>query len=153
MENSLIRWNALEYTHSEKSVDWFWGLGLGASAIAITAIIFDNILLAIVIALGGFTVALLSMRKPRELQFEINTKGVRAGSEFHSWNSLDSFWLEEASNPPKIIFGVKRFLTPHVVIPVEGINLEALHAVLLDRLPQVEHHESVVDMLAERLGF
>ena len=148
-----LRWNAHEYNYSEKSVDWFWGVGLGAAAIAVIAIVFDNILLAILIVIAAFAVAVISIRKPRELEFELTNKGIRAGSEFHAWSGLESFWLEERTDPPRIIFVSKRFLTPHIIIPLGDVDLDEVHEALLTHLSQVEHHESVIDLIAERLGF
>ncbi len=148
-----LTWSAPEYTHSEKSVDWFWGLGLGALSIAVISIIFDNVLFAILISIAGFAVALLSIRKPREIKFELGKKGLKTGTTFYAWNRLESFWLEEETDPPKIILISTKFFSPHIVIPLYDVDPRTVHDILLAHLPEVEHHESIIDLISERLGF
>ena len=109
--------------------------------------------LAVLIVIAGFTVGLLSIRRPKDIEVKINNRGIKAGTEFHSWSGLESFWLEEETDPPKIILISKRFLLPHIIIPLGDVNFGDVHDVLLEHLPQVEHHESIVDVLAARLGF
>ncbi len=148
-----ISWRAPEYTFNEKSTDWFWGLALSTLAIGVVSLIAGNFLLAVLIIIAAFTVGLLSIRRPKDIEFKINNRGVKAGTELHSWSGLESFWLEEETDPPKIILISKRFLMPHIIIPLGDVDFGNVHDVLLEHLPQVEHHESIVDVLAARLGF
>ena len=148
-----ISWRAAEYTYNEKSVDWFWGLALGTLVIAITAIVFDNILLAILILIAGFSVALLAVRRPRTIEFVIGKRGIKVDTKLHRWNNLESFWLEEESNPPKIILMSQHWLHPHITVPLGNVSPTQVNNALLEYLPQIEQHESMIDLISERLGF
>jgi len=72
---NTIRWQGYEYDHQEKTSDWFWVLGIVALSSAATAIIFKNILFALLILIGAFTVALFAAKKPNLTHFEINRRG------------------------------------------------------------------------------
>ena len=64
MQQSQLEWRAFEHEHIHKSSDWFWALGIIAIAGAVTAIIFNNILFAIIILVGAFTLSVHAVKKP-----------------------------------------------------------------------------------------
>ena len=53
--NAIFEWEGTEYRFEDKSADWYWALGIIATAIAIAAVLFNNILLALLEpALSGY---------------------------------------------------------------------------------------------------
>ena len=42
----IFEWHGKEYASEEKSADWYWAIGIGAIAIIIACVLFNNFLLA-----------------------------------------------------------------------------------------------------------
>jgi hypothetical protein len=156
MEPKKINWKAYEYEHKDNSVDWFWAVGVIAVASAIISIIYGNILFAIFILLGAFTLLMYAVRKPKEINFEINKRGVVVDNTLYPYSTIESFWIREKDNDNerKLVFQSEKILMPHIVIPLSNdIDYEILHEFLSEYLEEEEHHESFADVIMEYLGF
>src|SRR3989344_5822032 len=94
-EKQTISWSEREYKHREKSSDWFWGVGIIAVVIIAAAVFSANYLLALLVALGAFNVALFGSRHPQIFEFELNQKGVRVNNKLYRYANLKSFWVRE----------------------------------------------------------
>ncbi len=92
---NTIRWQGYEYTHHKKSSDWFWVLGIVALSSAVVAIVFANILFALFILIGAFTLALFATKNPHLIHFEINKRGVAIDNTLYPFTTLESFWIDE----------------------------------------------------------
>jgi len=154
MDHEKIQWSAPEYEHKKHSVDWFWAVGIIALSLAVTAIIYRNILFAVFILLGAFTLLLYSARKPQVLSFELNQKGMRIGSTLYPYHTLKSFWLRDDDRGIKLILESQKTLMPHMSIPLSPeMDKGAVHTFLLEYLPEEEQKESVSEALMDYLGF
>src|SRR3990167_234841 len=76
-ENIFFSWQAPEYDHSSKSIDWYWAMGIAAAVLFTTAILLKNFLFAVIVILGTFSVTLFSARKPRIINFSFTPRGVQ----------------------------------------------------------------------------
>lgn len=148
-----LRWSALEYEERERTPDWFWGLGIVALALAGLSIYFENYLLSILIIVSGFSLALFAVRKPQDVEYEIHEEGVRVNNTLYPFNTLESFWVEQFGREPKIIIVSKKFLVPHIIIPIADHDTKKIREFLLNKLEEVEHHEPLLHTITERLGF
>lgn len=149
-------WETYEYFHQEKTNDWYWALAIIAISAAVISLIFGNILFALLILLGSFTLALFGARKPNIIRFEINTTGLLIGSTLYPYNSLHSFWVEDNNHlgvQSKVLFRSRKLAVPLLVIPLDGIHPEELRDFLFDHLPEEEHSEPLSQKLLEYLGF
>lgn len=154
MDNQKIVWEALEYEHRDKTPDWFWILGIVSLVLAISAVIYKNILFATLIIVGAFTMALYAARKPRLIKFEINQNGVMIKNTLYTYKHLHSFCPREDHRGRKIIFQSKKSIMPHFSIPVPaGVNFEEAKALLLKHLPEDDHPESLSEVIMDNLGF
>ena len=87
-----ISWKAPEYAFTEKSVDWFWVLGIGTAAISIASLLFKNIIFALFVIIGALAIAIFAIRKPQIIDLEIKATGVSFGATLYPYRTLDSFW-------------------------------------------------------------
>ena len=150
-----ISWQGYEYTHHEKSSDWFWVLGIVALSSAVTAIVFKNILFSLLILIGAFTIALFAAKKPHLIHFEINRRGVAIDDALHLFTTLESFWIDEDEHEHHtLILKSQRIMTPYIIIPLgESVEFESLRNVLLTKLEEEELYEPISHKILEFFGF
>jgi len=149
----MIAWNALEHPYREKSADWFWAVGIITVSLAVSAIIYNNLLLASLIIIGAIALVLQAIKKPRNIHFEINKKGIGVGNTFHPYLTLESFWVEEQTEEPKILLKSKKILLSYIIIPLGGEDPEVIREYLSQYLEEVEHAEPFSQKIMEYLGF
>jgi hypothetical protein len=148
-----ITWRALEYERREQSPNWFWGIGTASGLGIILALIFGNFLLAIILALGAFSLIVTARRGPIPLEYEVNDQGIRAGATFYPYDNLNSFWIETKGLEPKLILSIKRSLMPVIDLPIgPEVSITALRANLDNHLPEVKQEESLIAAVADWLG-
>jgi len=150
MEETNIEWQAFEYPYQTKTADWFWVVWIIAVGIAVTAYLFNNILFGVFVLLGAFSLSLFGSRQPDLLIFRLSPKGITIKNKLIPFFSLKSFWVEDG----KIIFQAKNKIIPFIVVPLnDEIDNEQLREYLLEHLEEEEHHEPILQRIAERLGF
>ncbi len=148
-----LRWRALEYEEKERTPDWFWGLGLVSIIAAMLSVYFGNYLLALLIIISAFSLGLFAVRKPEYVEYELRENGIKIKNTFYPFNTLESFWVEQFEKDPKIIIVSKKFLVPHLIIPIEDHDPKKIREFLLGNLEEVERHEPFIHVISERLGF
>jgi hypothetical protein len=150
-----LHWQTFEYEARERSPDWFWAVGIITISIAVTAIIFNNLLFAIVILLGGFALTLYAARPPKEIDVVLNEDGVRIEKFFYPYRTLESFWVEEHPHRTRILIKSQRLIMPYIVVPIEtnAVEIEKVKKYLSRYLPEVFHSESIFHRIMEYLGF
>lgn len=153
MTNTPLEWEAHEYVHTDKSTDWYWSVGLIAITLAVIAILMHNLLFAVVIIVATAALLMLSVRKPRLIKFEINSRGVVIDDLLYPYSTLDSFWVEDKFFVDKLILKSQKPLMPLIVIPFTDINPEEMRDTMLQYLHEEEHEEPLSHSLMERLGF
>jgi hypothetical protein len=155
MQQTQIEWTTLEHKHIHKSSDWFWALGILAITAAATSIIFNNILFAIVILIGAFTMGMNASKPPAQARFKITQRGILINNTLYPYSSLESFWVadENEYEQPKLLVKSKKLLTPHIVIPIESASPDDIRDYILNYLDEEEDSESLIQKIMEFFGF
>ena len=170
-----INWQALEYEYKPKSADWFWTVWIVASGATIASFLLNNILFGIFILLSAFSVSIYASKKPSLINFSLSEKGISINNKLISYSALESFWITEDLNPTdrqdpdpaderspkpaigqgKILFKAKRKTSPYISIPLtkKVIDSEEIKEYLLKHLKEIEHNESLLQTIIEKLGF
>lgn len=152
MEQEILAWDAPEYPWTPKTADWYWSLGIITVSVAVLCIFFGNILLALFLLIAAFSVGLYAGREPTLVHFEIQPRGIIVNNYLYTFESLESFWIEEGHRPD-IILKSKKFFVPLIIVPISHIPTDEIHARLIAVLPEVEHHESIFHRVFEYFGF
>ncbi len=152
MEHEILSWDAPEYYHHHKTSDWYWILGIIALSIIVIAILFNNILFALFVLIAAITVGMYASREPNIVHFELNPHGVVTPHTFYAFDTLESFWVEDYPHHSKLLLTSKKKFMPHITIPLTGLDTNPIRDYLLDYLPEIEQHESVVHTLFENWG-
>lgn len=153
MDFTPIEWEAHEYTHIEKSVDWFWAVGLIAVTLAIIAIILNNILFAVLIVIGTGALLLFSVRRPRIIDFAITKRGIQIDGQLFPYSTLESFWVEDRLFNDKLLIKSQKPMMPLLTLPIDGFDPDEMRETMSQFLPEEEHEDSFSHHMMEWLGF
>lgn len=138
----------------ERSVDWFWALGVIALAGAAVSIILGNFLLGIIIIVGAISLGMLAVKGARECSIMVSERGIAIDRRLYPFRSLKSFWIDASSRtPPHLILTSDSILSPQLVIPLTAeLDARSLREFLIIRLEEVEQYESPITRFVELLG-
>jgi len=146
-----ISWYGPEYFHKEKGGDWYWAVGIISSALVTVAILIENYIFALFIALASFTLMLFASRKPKMVEISINEKGVSFEKYFYPFDSIESFWIN--ADLKHILIKSKKLLMPLIVLPLEENDPEMIREELGLYLDEEELNEPFFQKILEVLGF
>ena len=154
MDDDTITWKIYEFEHHKKSADWYWILGIVALSLALISIFLDNILFAILVAIGAFTVALYASKSPKLLEVTLSKRGIHIDSETHPWGSLESFWIDDTrEHHTKLLLTSKKTLATQLIIPLGDVSHEEVRAYLLRYIEEMPQGESVIERVMELVRF
>lgn len=148
----LYEWEGREYRFEEKNADWYWALGIIATAGAIAAVLFGNILLGLVIFAGAASVAIAAAKRPRVHRFAIFDDGVAIDDTLYPYVSMLHFSVLEYADetlPPSLSIKTKHLLAPHLLIPIIGHDPVEIYEYVSLHLPEGRHDESAMDRVVE----
>ena len=153
-ETQAITWEAPEHRHIEKTSDWYWAVAIIAISASVVSIIFNNVLFGVVILLGASTMILFGHRRPKMMPFEVSTRGVRSGSDFFLFSSLESFTIDEdGPEGAQLIVKSKHYFMPLIIIPLPEEYLDEIGALLRAKLREEHLEEPLSHRLLEFFGF
>lgn len=148
-----IRWSAPEYVHKDRSVDFFWTIGLIALASCGLALWLHNYLFAIFILIAGSCLILFSIRHPQEMQFTAQTEGLYIGKELYEWNKLQGFSIKKDEPYAKLILLTSKKFLPLYTIPLPPELSTEVKESFTKFIPLMELVESPSMLFMEKLGF
>lgn len=146
----IWQWEGHDYTFEEKGADWYWALGIIATAVVIVCILFGNLILALVAFAAAAALALEAARAPRSHFFAVTERGVVIDQNLYPYESMLSFSVLEYADetmPPSLSIKTKHFLAPHLLIPIIGHDPVEIYDFFLRLVPEGRHHESIFDHL------
>jgi hypothetical protein len=150
----IWHWQGSEYVFEEKGADWYWALGIIATAAVIACILFSNFILALVVTAGAVALGLEAARRPRDHYFAITDRGVVIDQNLYPYEGMISFSVLEYADetlPPSLSIKTKNLLAPHILIPIVDHDPVAIYEFFGTMLPEGKHHESVFDHLIHLL--
>lgn len=155
MEENLS-WSVMEYHEKDRTVDWYWTVGIVTLLVIIGCFYFGDYLLGILILIGVGTLTYLTFRKPELVTVEISKSGVRIRNDLYSYRTLKAFWIEQ--NPPAghdthLLLLTTRFYSPVLAVPIDDVAPEVIREALLPHLEEKEMQENPSHHFIEMLGF
>ena len=149
----LLRWRAHEHEHIERGSDWYWALGIAATCLAITAILFHNTLFGLLIIVAALTLGLHAREVPPEHFFEISDRGVKIDDTLHHWDDIISFWVKEDNEAgPTLLVDTTKMLSPNLIIPLFDIDINSVRAIMGEHCTEIPMREPVAHKILETFG-
>lgn len=150
-----IAWIVHTHEHQERSVDWYWALGLIAAAGAILSFFFGNLLLAAIILIGAGSVGTLAARGPRTHWVKIDARGVVMDGTLYPYSSLRSFWVEPSQGEyaGNLLISTHAVLSPQLIIPlIEPSRTASVRSYLKRHIDEEEQHPHMGEQVARLIG-
>lgn len=149
---ALIRWEAPEYTHHERSVGWYVVFGVVTLILAIAAIlIIKSITFAILVPVMAVALIVYTQHAPEVLRYTLSRKGLHVNDKLFTYSQFKSFGIVDHNGMHSaVLVPRKRFqLGQTVYFPAEVG--EQLVDMLAARLPMKELQPDALDRLLARL--
>jgi len=146
-------WSVTTHEHRERTVDWYWALGVIAVAGAALSVFFGNILFAVVLVLGAVSIGYLAARGPREHTVKIDNRGITIDDTRYPFASVYSFWVEHEQERPHLFLTMRGLLNPHLSLMLDSeAQGNAVREHLLSHIKEEEQGPHVGEHLAEMFG-
>jgi hypothetical protein len=149
-----MEWEALEHSYTEKTNDWYASAILIAGSLVAVEFLLNNFLLITLTIIGTIAFILMAARRPDTIRVEIRKNGVRVGDTLYPYRSLDGFSIIDYTPEHRLLLRSTRAFMPLVVVHIaDDVDTDMLHELMATYLPERELHESIPQLLMERLGF
>ncbi len=155
-DSAILEWEGKEYDYNPKDADWYWVLSIIAIASIIASILFGNYLLTALIVIAAVALALHASKEPPLHRFRLVERGIVIGDDLHPFEHMLSFSvLEDVKGelPPMLSIKTESWLSPHLIIPLEGVDADVVYTYFLERVDEDEHKHTFSDVVAAWLGF
>lgn len=153
-DGSQITWTASEFIDHSKSADWYLALAVVAvlSAAALY-FLFRDLITAVTPLVAALALGFYGRRKPRQLQYQINSSGLTIAGKNFAYEKFRSFAIMDEGPFASLVFlPLKRFgmLTTVYLDPQDEERIVDLVA---DYLPLEPRNHDAVDRLMKRIRF
>ncbi len=155
-----LEWSALEYEEKERDTNWFWALGVIVVTSSVAAIIYGNYFFAALLLLGGILLGFFAIKKPNQISYELNERGLKIGTQLYPYENIRSFWVqtglptEGAEIKPIFFVKSERFFMPILSIPIDYDMAEDIRSIMIAKnIIEEEMREHLSQKIMESLGF
>lgn len=154
-DTEIVSWTASEFIEHQKTAGWYTGLVFGGIVLAGVVYLLtngDRVSTATVVVVAAIF-GIFAARKPRELQYSVDSSGVHIGEKTYPYAGFRSFSIVQEEGIESIRFmPLKRFM-PVISIYFAPEDGQKIVDALSKFLP-VEHKQlDPVDKLMHRLRF
>lgn len=144
-------WRAKEVT-TRKSSNWYWAVGILAVGGAVASIIGANVLLALLILIGGFAVMVAGSRPNVEHKYAFSEKGIHVDSTMVAWEKIRKFSMEERRGVRVLVLDTDT-LWGTVTMPLSGVDYTEIEMDLKNRnIEKVATLETFAESITRGLG-
>ncbi|MBI4132844.1 MAG: hypothetical protein HY473_02050 [Candidatus Sungbacteria bacterium] len=150
----LLAWEAPEFEQSASGALVLLLVGTLLVVGSAGALFFKNFLFALLLSIAGGLVISYAYRTPHQIRFRVTARGIGIGGKLYEFETLSSFWIfYEPPLAKELSLVSKKMFAPAVRAPLGDLDPLRLREILLRFLKEEKHEESLVDILAKRLGF
>lgn len=149
----VIEWEAYESLHGDRSIDWFWGVGLAGVITGIIAILIGNIMLTILSVIGAVSLIIAALSHPEMRYYALTPRGIIEGDRLLPWSELDVFWIQE-SDPPLLLIKSQKPTLPILDLPLpETADTQLVHDYMFQYIDDEPIEIGTLQRLMNQLGF
>ena len=153
-EFEAISWTGSEFLDRHKNLAWYISLGIFISVVCAVIYLLSRDLISIIfIAITGVLFAIIASRKPKQVQYIIDNKGIKIGNRTYSFADFKSFSIQRDGMIGYVnLMPLKRLLPELSIYYAPNEEQKILNALSL-HIPHDQVEESLVDKLFKNLHF
>ena len=138
----------------EKGNDWFFALAIIVLSFVIIAILFNNVLFALLLGLAGGALGVSAAKRPSIIPYAVTVRGVRIDERLYPYSTLESFHIdEEDPKGPQLLLKTHQRLSPLLVLPIPVEHIDDIDHILKEKLEEEELVEPLLIKVLELFGF
>jgi hypothetical protein len=149
-----VNWTASEFVSNHKDARWYAGYILVFSIILVLIFVFTKDIISVaVIAIAAFLFLVMANKKPRQMSYEVNYKGIIIGNKFHNYEKFKSFSLSNEEAVGCINFLPLHRFMPEISIyfpPEEG---DKIIDILTQHIANDQSQEKKIDSMFKKFRF
>lgn len=151
----LISWKAPEYVMYKKNAFWYMGFGIAfALLLFVSTFILQSFLATVVFTMLGGLLFVYSERRPKIIEYDIRTSGIRIGNRVYLYRELLAFNVIERRHGIYLVVQSRRTIVPLIHVPLGDADPETVYNTLIEFLDDdPELTESLGDILSHWFGF
>ncbi len=151
-ESNVLEWKTPEYPFKEKSREWYISLVVIGIGFVIGAIMLENYIFAILSIVAVLSIFIITSNPPKEVLVSISKKGVSIGSKEYHYSKIESFWVNELEEPPRLLIKTRDPLSSLISIQIIGVDEDDVRIKMIRYVEEEEMYEPVIQRLMEHLG-
>lgn len=149
-----IKWSASEFIEREKSSGWYVWLALATAAVSVaTYFLFHDMITSIVIALAAILFGFAAARKPRQIEYTIDVRGITIAGKLMPYSMFKSFSLDKEGAITSILLMPSKRFAPMTVVYIDPENEDTVINHVAAKLPFDDSVVDTVDRLMRRIRF
>jgi hypothetical protein len=150
-----INWKAAEFHYLEKDYLWYVGVVFVGLLLLAFAVWQKSYFFGIFVLIATTLVVEFGKRRPRVLEYDLGEKGISIdGTLYAHYEDLKSFYIRKRLGfLDEIVFQKSSRINPFIHLPIDEELAKEARAHLLRYLPEAPHEETLVEIIAERIGF
>lgn len=118
----LYSFTTKEHTHYERSIDFYWAVGIIGVVLAVLAFILKDALFGVLIIIGFFLYGYSSYKKPVDVDVVITNKDITIGDDKFIIAKVSAYRILDIGDEKDVVFLIKRTYQPRVSVTLpEGI--------------------------------
>ncbi|MFP4539827.1 MAG: hypothetical protein ACLFNN_02730 [Candidatus Paceibacterota bacterium] len=149
----LLKWDTPEYPFWRKTAEWYVSMIIISGSAVFAAVMLNNLIFAAFLAVAAFALLTMASIPPKNIKVKIKKRGIAIGKKYYPYENLESFYINDFEEPPRLFLKSKSLLSPLIVTQLGEIEEEEVEETLLKKLKKEYLQESFFQKLLERLGF
>lgn len=149
-----VSWSASEFIDHNKNAGWYLILAMGGGAL--TAVVYlatKDIITSAALVIATASFAIFASRKPRTLNYSLNSTGITVGQKLYPYTNFKSFSIKEEGAIASIdLMPLQRFM-PGLTLYCPPDQEDKIIDALINYLPHEEHNPDMVDRFMHKIRF
>ena len=151
-KEDVLEWTAPEHPHKHKTKEWKISVVVIGSGFVIGSIMLGNFVFALLSVAAVVSIFLVFEKPPKDVLVSISKKGVSIGSKRYPYVNIESFWVNELEEPPRLLLKTDSTFSPLVSIQLIDIDEDEVREKMIRHAYEEEMYEPFFQRLAEHLG-
>lgn len=151
-DEGLVRWQATEHIHREKSAMWYGIFALIVVVlIALAIFLVQSWTFAILVPVMAATLIIYAQRPPSVIEYTLSRKGLHVNDKLYSFELFKEFGLIHDDDENAVMLVPRKRFQPGITVYFPDEAGEAIVDMLASRLPMHELRLDPIDRLIRRL--